>query len=119
MIIEGDGSWGKVIEDGRCPRCEARLSMSGESQARCTSCGLTIIDNAAKEESMLTESEATPIEEMDWSDAVQLIEGVVNEEIAWLESQNKVRCKMEGVKNSPEGDRAMKVALAWHRILRG
>ena len=114
LIIEGDGSWGKVIEDGRCPRCEARLSKSGESQARCTSCGLTIIDNAAKEESMLTESEATPIEEMDWSDAVQLIEGVVNEKIAWLESQD-----MGGVRNSPEGDRAMKVALAWHRILRG
>ena len=88
--------------------------MSGESQARCTSCGLTIIDNSAKEESMLTESEATPIEEMDWSDAVQLIEGVVNEKIAWLESQD-----MGGVRNSPEGDRAMKVALAWHRILRG
>tara|TARA_R100000231_G_scaffold75210_1_gene58645 strand:- start:1311 stop:1670 length:360 start_codon:yes stop_codon:yes gene_type:complete len=119
MIIEGDGSWGKAIEDGRCPRCEARVTISGESQARCTSCGLMIGYNSAKEESMLTESEATPIEEMDWSDAVQLIEGVVNEEIAWLESQNKVRCKMEGVKNSPEGDRAMKVALAWHRILRG
>ena len=63
---------------------------------------------------MLTESEATPIEEMDWSDAVQLIEGVVNENIAWLESQD-----MGGVRNSTEGDRAMKVALAWHRILRG
>ena len=114
MIIEGDGSRGKAIEDGRCPRCEARVTVSGESQARCTSCGLTIIDNAAKEESMLTESEATPIEEMDWSDAVQLIEGVVNEKIAWLESQD-----MGGIRNSPEGDRAMKVALAWHRILRG
>ena len=114
MIIEGDGSWGKAIEDGRCPRCEARVSMSGESQARCTSCGLMIGYNSAKEESMLTESEATPIEEMDWSDAVQLIEGVVNEKIAWLESQN-----MGGIRNSPEGDRAMKVALAWHRILRG
>ena len=110
MIIEGDGSWGKVIEDGRCPRCEARLSKSGESQARCTSCGLTIIDNAAKEESMLTESEATPIEEMDWSDAVQLIEGVVNEKIKTLESQ---------ALRQREVDMAMKVALAWHRILRG
>ncbi len=114
MIIEGDGSWGKVIEDGRCPRCEAQVSMSGESQARCTSCGLMIGYNSAKEESMLTESEATPIEEMNWSDAVQLIEGVVNEKIAWLESQD-----MGGIRKSPEGDRAMKVALAWHRILRG
>ena len=110
MIIEGDGSWGKVIEDGRCPRCEARVTVSGESQARCTSCGLTIIDNAAKEESMLTESEATPIEEMDWSDAVQLIEGVVNEKIKSLESQ---------ALRQREVDTAMKVALAWHRILRG
>ena len=75
--------------------------MSGESQARCTSCGLTIIDNAAKEESMLTESEATPIEEMDWSDAVKLIEGVVNEKI--FDSKEE----------------AEKIALAWHRILRG
>ena len=103
MIIEGDGSWGKAIEDGRCPRCEARVAMSGESQARCTSCGLTIIDNAAKEESMLTESEATPIEEMDWSDAVKLIEGVVNEKIF----------------DSKEEEEAEKIALAWHRILRG
>ena len=110
MIIEGDGSWGKAIEDGRCPRCEARVTVSGESQARCTSCGLTIIDNAAKEESMLTESEATPIEEMDWSDAVQLIEGVVNEKIKTLESQALRQREM---------DMAMKVALAWHRILRG
>ena len=111
MIIEGDGSWGKAIEDGRCPRCEARVTtMSGESQASCTSCGLTIIDNAAKEESMLTESEATRIEEMDWSDAVQLIEGVVNEKIKSLESQ---------ALRQREVDMAMKVALAWHRILRG
>jgi hypothetical protein len=110
MIIEGDGSWGKAIEDGRCPRCEAQVAVSGESQARCTSCGLTIIDNSAKEESMLTESEATPIEDMGWSDAVQLIEGVVNEKIKTLESQ---------ALRQRDVDRAMKVALAWHRILRG
>ena len=108
MIIEGDGSWGKVIEDGRCPRCEARLSMSGESQARCTSCGLTIIDNAAKEESMLTESEATPIEELTWSDAVHVMEEVINEKLKTLDT-----------KEDEDLDRAMKVALAWHRILRG
>ena len=108
MIIEGDGSWGKVIEDGRCPRCEAQLSMSGESQARCTSCGLTIIDNAAKEESMLTESEATPIEEPTWSDAVHVMEEVINEKLKTLDT-----------KEDEDLDRAMKVALAWHRILRG
>ena len=108
MIIEGDGSWGKVIEDGRCPRCEAQLSMSGESQARCTSCGLTIIDNSAKEESMLTESEATPIEEMDWSDAVHVMEEVINEKLKTLDT-----------KEDEDLDRAMKIALAWHRGLRG
>ena len=108
MIIEGDGSWGKVIEDGRCPRCEARLCMSGESQARCTSCGLMIGYNSAKEESMLTESEATPIEEMDWSDAVHVMEEVINEKLKTLDT-----------KEDEDLDRAMKVALAWHRILRG
>ena len=108
LIIEGDGSWGKVIEDGRCPRCEARLSKSGESQARCTSCGLTIIDNAAKEESMLTESEATPIEELTWSDAVHVMEEVINEKLKTLDT-----------KEDEDLDRAMKIALAWHRILRG
>ena len=108
MIIEGDGSWGKVIEDGRCPRCEARVTVSGESQARCTSCGLTIIDNAAKEESMLTESEATPIEELTWSDAVHVMEEVLNEKLKTLDT-----------KEDEDLDRAMKVALAWHRILRG
>ena len=108
MIIEGDGSWSKVIEDGRCPRCEARLSKSGESQARCTSCGLTIIDNSAKEESMLTESEATPIEELTWSDAVHVMEEVINEKLKTLDT-----------KEDEDLDRAMKVALAWHRILRG
>ena len=108
MIIEGDGSWGKVIEDGCCPRCEARLCMSGESQARCTSCGLTIIDNSAKEESMLTESEATPIEEMDWSDAVHVMEEVINEKLKTLDT-----------KEDEDLDRAMKIALAWHRVLRG
>ena len=108
LIIEGDGSWGKVIEDGRCPRCEARVTVSGESQARCTSCGLTIIDNAAKEESMLTESEATPIEELTWSDAVHVMEEVLNEKLKTLDT-----------KEDEDLDRAMKVALAWHRILRG
>ena len=108
LIIEGDGSWGKAIEDGRCPRCEARVTVSGESQARCTSCGLTIIDNAAKEESMLTESEATPIEELTWSDAVHVMEEVLNEKLKTLDT-----------KEDEDLDRAMKVALAWHRILRG
>lgn len=108
MIIEGDGSWGKVIEDGRCPRCEARLCMSGESQARCTSCGLMIGYNSAKEESMLTESEATPIEEMDWSDAVHVMEEVINEKLKTLDT-----------KEDEDLDRAMKIALAWHRVLRG
>jgi len=108
MIIEGDGSWGKVIEDGRCPRCEARLSKSGESQARCTSCGLMIGYNSAKEESMLTESEATPIEELTWSDAVHVMEEVINEKLKTLDT-----------KEDEDLDRAMKVALAWHRILRG
>ena len=108
MIIEGDGSWGKVIEDGRCPRCEARLCMSGESQARCTSCGLMIGYNSAKEESMLTESEATPIEEMDWSDAVHVMEEVINEKLNTLDT-----------KEDEDLDSAMKIALAWHRVLRG
>ena len=108
MIIEGDGSWGKVIEDGRCPRCEAQLSMSGESQARCTSCGLMIGYNSAKEESMLTESEATPIEEMDWADAVHVMEEVINEKLKTLDT-----------KEDEDLDRAMKIALAWHRVLRG
>ena len=108
MIIEGDGSWGKVIEDGRCPRCEARLCMSGESQAGCTSCGLMIGYNSAKEESMLTESEATPIEEMDWSDAVHVMEEVINEKLKTLDT-----------KEDEDLDRAMKIALAWHRVLRG
>ena len=108
LIIEGDGSWGKAIEDGRCPRCEARVTVSGESQARCTSCGLTIIDNAAKEESMLTESEATPIEELTWSDAVHVMEEVLNEKLKTLDT-----------KEDEDLDRAMKIALAWHRILRG
>ena len=108
MIIEGDGSWGKVIEDGRCPRGEARLCMSGESQARCTSCGLMIGYNSAKEESMLTESEATPIEEMDWSDAVHVMEEVINEKLKTLDT-----------KEDEDLDRAMKIALAWHRVLRG
>lgn len=108
MIIEGDGSWGKVIEDGRCPRCEARLCMSGESQARCTSCGLMIGYNSAKEESMLTESEATPIEEMDWSDAVHVMEEVINEKLKTLDT-----------KEDEDLDRAMKDSLGVAQSLEG
>ena len=114
MIIEGDGSWGKAIEDDRCPRCEAQVTiftnrrMSGESQARCTICGLMIGYNSAKEESMLTESEAEPIEELTWSDAVHVMEEVINEKLKTLDT-----------KEDEDLDRAMKVALAWHRILRG
>jgi len=108
LIIEGDGSWGKAIEDDRCPRCEAHVVMSGESQARCPICGLMIGYNSAKEESMLTESEATPIEELTWSDAVHVMEEVINEKLKTLDT-----------KEDEDLDRAMKVALAWHRILRG
>jgi|TARA_R100001460_G_scaffold61874_1_gene102031 hypothetical protein len=108
MIIEGDESWGKVIEDDRCPRCEGQVTMSGESQARCTICGLMIGYNSAKEESMLTESEAKPIEELTWSDAVHVMEEVINEKLKTLDT-----------KEDEDLDRAMKVALAWHRILRG
>ncbi len=108
MIIEGDGSWGKAIEDDRCPRCEAHVVMSGESQARCPICGLMIGYNSAKEESMLTESEAEPIEELTWSDAVHVMEEVINEKLKTLDT-----------KEDEDLDRAMKVALAWHRILRG
>jgi hypothetical protein len=108
LIIEGDGSWGKVIEDDRCPRCEAHVVMSGESQARCTICGLMIGYNSAKEGSMLTESEAEPIEELTWSDAVHVMEEVINEKLKTLDT-----------KEDEDLDRAMKVALAWHRILRG
>tara|TARA_R100000908_G_C3710747_1_gene117470 strand:- start:292 stop:618 length:327 start_codon:yes stop_codon:yes gene_type:complete len=108
LIIEGDGSWGKAIEDDRCPRCEAHVVMSGESQARCPICGLMIGYNSAKEESMLTESEAEPIEELTWSDAVHVMEEVINEKLKTLDT-----------KEDEDLDRAMKVALAWHRILRG
>ena len=108
MIIEGDGLWGKIIEDDRCPRCEGQVTMSGESQARCTICGLMIGYNSAKEESMLTESEAKPIEELTWSDAVHVMEEVINEKLKTLDT-----------KEDEDLDRAMKVALAWHRILRG
>jgi len=82
--------------------------MSGESQARCPICGLMIGYNSAKEESMLTESEATPIEELTWSDAVHVMEEVINEKLKTLDT-----------KEDEDLDRAMKVALAWPRILRG
>ena len=59
---------------------------------------------------MLTDSEATSIEDMGWSDAVHLIEGVVNEKIKTFESE---------AWRQRDVDRAMKIALAWHRILRG
>ena len=37
MIIEGDGSWAKLLDAGRCPICTGAIEAS-----RCRVCGLSI-----------------------------------------------------------------------------
>lgn len=126
MIIQGDGSWEKLMDYGRCPRCKGVLNQIAKPHAKreCVSCGLTIIDNSAQSykitdgkpqqgsdmyetrleatEDMIAEDRKSP---MSWSDAVSTIERVLEE---YLNDPEPVHHTLES-----------EVREAWNRILRG
>ena len=100
MIVQGDGSWQKLLEYGSCPRCKSALNQLAKPFAKreCMTCGMTIIDNSAesykikddkpKQESDMHETRLRADEKqiaddskmlMPWSDAVSIMENVINE----------------------------------------
>ena len=125
MIVEGDGSWQKLIDYGRCPRCESALNQIAKPFAKreCAACGMTIIDNNAEsykikdkpnQESEMHETRLNANEKqiaqdtktlMPWPDAVSIIENVINEYLY----------DPEPVHHTHESE----VLEAWNRILRG
>ena len=126
MIIQGDGSWEKLMDYGRCPRCKGTLNQLAKPFARreCMSCGMTIIDNSAesykikddkpKQEPDMHETRLQADEKqiaydtkglMPWPDAVSVIENVINEYLY----------DPEPVHHTHESE----VLEAWNRILRG
>lgn len=126
MIIQGDGSWEKLMDYGRCPRCKGAVNQIAKPHAKreCHSCGLTIIDNSAEsykikddkpqQESDMYETRLEATEHMiaadqkpvmSWGEAVSTIERVLEE---YLNDPEPVHHTLE-----------TEVLEAWHRILRG
>jgi len=125
LIVEGDGSWQKLIDYGRCPRCESALNQIAKPFAKreCAACGMTIIDNNSEsykikdkpnQESEMHETRLNANEKqiaqdtktlMPWPDAVSVIENVINEYLY----------DPEPVHHTHESE----VLEAWNRILRG
>tara|TARA_Y100000992_G_scaffold259491_1_gene194047 strand:- start:1472 stop:1840 length:369 start_codon:yes stop_codon:yes gene_type:complete len=121
MVIEaGDGSWQKRLDAGQCPKCRHKLEsytvLSGVRQGtqllKCPLCKLEIIQKDPKEVTML-ETKLMPSEEdfcatpkkMYWSDAVSIIEDVIE---GWLNDPEPV-----------DKDTEAEVREAWKRILQG
>ena len=117
MVIEaGDGSWQKRLDAGQCPKCRHKLesyTVSGVRQAHnieVSLCKLEIIQKDPKEIPML-ETKLMPSEEdfcaapekMYWSDAVSIIEDVIED---WLDDANISK------------DTEAEVREAWKRICR-
>ena len=126
MIIQGDGSWERLMDYGRCPRCKGAVNQIAKPHAKreCLSCGLTIIDNSAqsykikdnkpRQESDMHETKLHANEDqiaqdanklMPWADAVSTIESVIND---YLYDPEPVHHTLES-----------EVLEAWNRILRG
>ena len=120
MVEVGDGTWQKRLDAGQCPKCRNKLELhtvlcgvrEGTQLLKCSLCKLEIIHRDPKEapmmETKLMPSEedlcATP-EKMYWSDAVSIIEDVIEE---WLRDPAPV-----------DNDTEAEVREAWKRILQG
>lgn len=115
MVIEvGDGTWQKRLDANQCPKCRHKLEFFATKKLRllvCPLCKLEIIQRHPKEAAMM-ETKLMPSEEdlcsvpekMYWSDAVTVIEDVIEN---WLDDAD--------VSNEAEA----KVREAWKRILQG
>ena len=122
MIIQGDGSWAKIIRDGLCPRCNVGLQGSNN---QCKQCGWIwssthdMSDVKSEETDMhatrLTASEQEICEEsmtkplMEWPQAMSIVE-------------DAIRFKLDYMTDYPhdytEADR-QRLESAWNRMLRG
>ena len=120
MVIEaGDGTWQKRLDAGQCPKCRHELEphtviagvREGAQLLRCPLCKLEIIHRDPKEVTML-ETKLMPSEEdlcaapekMYWSDAVSIIEDVIEDSLNDADISNEAEAK---------------VREAWKRILQG
>lgn len=104
-ISVGDGSMQMRLDAGRCPKCDAVLNLhKADGTIRCSICSLQIMDTStwiAPTEQEISAGAA----QMQWSDAVQTIENLIEEYLTEPEDVD------------PEI--ADKVRKAWKRILAG
>ena len=58
---EGDGSWQRKIDEGRCPNCGTNMSFTSDGfetdYAECTVCSLTVITRPPAELDIVVELE--------------------------------------------------------------
>jgi len=93
VIIEGDGTWNKMINEGRCPRCFSMINEENKWFV-CDVCSLQI-------------NNKNP--DMDWSFAVAEIEKLIIEKIDYM-MDHPDKYDLNDIK---------KVEASWKRILRG
>lgn len=122
MIMEGDGSWAKIIDNGLCPRCVMALH-GPENQ--CNQCGW--IWNPTRDMSDV-KSEETDMHATRLKASEQEIceESATNPSMGWPQAisivEDAMRFKLDYMADYPhdytEADR-QRLESAWNRILRG
>ena len=57
-IVQGDGSWQKRLDAGRCPKCGSSIEtqLAPSFKKACASCGLTIIDSTPQSSAIVDDT---------------------------------------------------------------
>ncbi len=107
-INTGDGSMQMRLDAGRCPKCDAVLNLhKADGTIQCSICSLQIMDTTTWIAPTEQEISAGP-NQMQWSDAVQTIENLIEEYLT----------EQEGL-HGPNPEIGYQVRKAWKRILAG
>ena len=122
MIMQGDGSWAKIINEGLCPRCI--MSLHGENN-QCNQCGWIWNPSHATSDARSEETDMHTTR-LEASEQEICEESVTNPSMEWPEAmtlvEDAIRFKLDYMGDYPhdytEADR-QRLESAWNRVLRG